>query len=117
MKVLTKEPGHGPKVAEVEDGLKSMQSLVGGHIERVPIEAWLSAFEGSNIDLWVNEEGKMHERWAENVCFPLLHPDTGRLHDVVVGSVFFASHNDEGETLSLTEKQISLILETMGWSL
>lgn len=116
MRVLTKEVGLAPNVEEIKSGLEPMQAIVGGNIERIVLEAYWPAFEGSNIDLWANEEAKMIEGWQEQINFPLPHPDTGETFDVTSGTVFFSSHNDEGESLSLTDKQIALILETMGWS-
>jgi hypothetical protein len=116
MRVLTKQPGLSPNVEEVASGLESMQKMVGGYIERIVLEAYWPAFEGSSIDLYAHEESKMQEGWRERINFPLPHPDTGETFDVAVGDVFFCASDDEGESISLTDEQIALILETMGWS-
>ena len=115
MRVLTKEPGLPPNVEEISNGLEPMQKIVGGYIERVVLEAYWPAFEGSNIDLFCDEEHKMKAGWHERRNIDLPHPDTGKIFDSVAGNVFFCSHDDEGDSVSLTDEQIALIIEVMGW--
>lgn len=81
-----------------EDNLKASQNLVGGHLELLRID--------DEIDMWLNEEGKLD---GLDGNFNLV--SNGRVIDVVVGDVFFASHDDEGNTTSLTKEMIKRIIE------
>jgi len=104
LRVLTKKPGlvNRPKVEEVEHSLSAMQALVapmkhpdGYHmIELVRIDELME----QGIDLYINEEGKF------NGCRPNFQIWNGQ--DIVMGPVFFVSSNDEGESVSLTDKQV-----------
>jgi hypothetical protein len=84
------------RVVTKGDDYKTSQELVGGYIERLMID--------DEIDLWLNEEGKLNGLQPN---FNLVRND--KVIDVVVGDVFFASHDDEGNTTSLTEEMISRI--------
>ena len=83
-----------PTIMQVDSlDLKTMQGLVGGHIELVRLD--------DGIDLWINEEGLLkglpHNRVftrADGVEFP------------IVGDAFIAGSNEEdGETIGLTTEQ------------
>jgi hypothetical protein len=76
--------------------LASSQKLVGGYIECVGLS--------DDIDLWLNEEGKLD---GLKPNFNLVY--NNEVRDVVVGNVFFASHDDEGDTTSLSEGQLKSI--------
>jgi hypothetical protein len=56
--------------------------------------------------MWLNEEGKL-DGLAENFC--LVRDNL--ILDVIVGDVFFASHDDEGNTTSLTDDMLERILK------
>lgn len=79
-----------------ENDYKSSQELVGGYIECLAID--------KDIDLWLNEEGKLN---GLPFNFGLLQD--GELVDVIVGDVFFSSHDRHGNTTSLNDKQIEKI--------
>jgi hypothetical protein len=102
---------------EIDNGdkLAGMKDIVDGWIEHIPIEAWFLALEGTKIDLYANEEAKLQPGWQERINFILPHPDTGETHDVTSGNVFFCSHDDEGESLSITDKQVQQLCELMEW--
>lgn len=91
--VIIKKPGEEATVETVASGLKSMQAIVGGSIELMHGDVvGLSRL----VDVWFNEEGKL-ESLPPNlnlVC-------EGQRFDVLVGTAFFTSHNDKGDTLSL----------------
>lgn len=90
--IMVKKVGKGFEEREMEKGLKNMQALVGGLIEAVALK------EG--VDLWVNEEGLLNESELNMVLL-----QNGAAQAYYAGDAFFASVNDEGETIGLTDKQ------------
>lgn len=96
MKVLMMEPGKRPYSKELNSGLKSVQSAVGGLIQI------LTPFEDPAINLVCNDEGKL---MGLPLNRGLRHPETGELYDVISGTFFLCGDSD-GELCSLTEAQI-----------
>lgn len=47
--------GGEPEIRMIEDDLKTMQDLVGGYFESFPLDS----IEGPEVDLIINEEGKL----------------------------------------------------------
>lgn len=87
MKILVLEPGKKLEVREIKGDLASLQEVVGGYIERVPISA-------RGVNLICNEEGLLLG----------LEPNIMGL----VGTIFWVG--DDGEDFcSLTDKQIDAI--------
>jgi len=84
-----------PEVREIESSLDSMQALVGGNVDCVPVPGLTE----HGIDLWINDEGKF-------TCKPNFAIFDGR--DVVFGPVFCASVDEEGETIGLTDEQVDI---------
>lgn len=82
----------------VEGTLADSKRLVGGYIECLRVT--------EEIDLWLNEEGKLDDLEPN---FGLVRGD--QILDIIVGDVFFASHDSEGETISITEEQIAHVKE------
>lgn len=93
-----KANGENAEVIMKDSGYEASRELVGGYLEMLRVD--------DEIDLWLNEEGKLD---GLEPNFQLVH--NGKVIDVVVGDVFFASHDDEGNTTSLTDKQINRIQE------
>ncbi len=87
MRVVIIEPGQVAEIREIEPGLKSLQTLVGGYIECLHFE--------NDICLIVNEEGKIHNLPSNRICF---HGDR------LVGSVIIVNTSGE-DFCSLTEKE------------
>ena len=100
MRIMIKEVGHAPRVEDIELDLAEMQDIVGGYIECLSIT--------DRVDMWLNEEGKL-------IGLPLnmLISHKGELVDTIQGDVFFASHDGEGETVSLTEEDERVVLGLM----
>lgn len=92
------------KVLNQEDTLGSLQSSVGGHIERVP----LPILENEGIDVWVNEEGKL-----QNLNPAVLVVHNGEPIDVICGNIAFAGHDGEGGTIELTKEQEAMVEKIM----
>lgn len=94
MKVLIVKPGKKPEVAEIESGLRSLQSAVGGFIEAMyPFD--------DPVAIICNEEGKI-------VGLPMnraLRDDDGEIYDVVCGDFIVVGLGEEDFT-SLTDEQV-----------
>ena len=73
IKVIYKAPGEAPEIRTIKDNLKTLQDLVGGHIEIVAIER--------GVVMICNEEGKLLG----------LEPNfyAVEMNDVIVGPVVF----------------------------
>lgn len=84
--------GKDPIVEELPSGLKAMQGFVGGFIECVSLSP--------EIDLWCNDE------FLLNGSAPNRAVSCGGAEPLVVhGDFFLASHDDEGNTIGLSEEQ------------
>lgn len=97
MNVLMIEPRKHPYPCDLPNDLKSMQTTVGGLVQM------LSPFEGSNIVLVCNDEGKL---LGLPLNRGLRHPETGELYEIIAGT-FFLSGESEGNLISLTDDQIA----------
>ena len=95
IKVIIKEPNKPPQIIEIFNDLKSMQEIVKGYIEVVSFPTV------KGVDLIVNEEGKL-EKLPGNFFIP-------HYEDCVVGNCIMAGYNDEGDFISLTDKQIEKV--------
>lgn len=84
MKVLIVEPEKAPREAEIENGLESLQSVVGGYIEAAyPFD--------DRVAIICNEEGKLQG-------FPLnraLRDEDGAIYDIVAGTFIVCGLDEE----------------------
>ena len=94
MKVLIKNVGENTKIADVENDLQSLQNLVGGYIEALPLT--------KDVLLICNEEGKLK---GLPVNFNIVI--NGKIESIV-GNVFFVGKNDS-DFDSLTNEQIVIL--------
>ena len=93
VRILIKEPYKEPYEKVVDNDLETFQSIVGGLIECVEMPGM------KNVDLFVNEEGKM-DQLKGNFWLP-------EYEDCVVGTCYLIGYNPEdGSNLDLTDKQI-----------
>lgn len=108
IRILHKLPGlvNEAKVREIEPTLSAMQAMVTPEgSSRALIElVHIAVLQEQGIDLFVNEEGKF------NGCKPNFAIFGGR--DLVMGPSFFVSSNDEGETVGLSDSQLTF---AQGW--
>ena len=102
IKVMHVKVGETPKMIEVAAVLENKQKLVGGWLECVRLPY--------NIDLWINEEGLLLDL---DLNFVTAVIDKGKPQIVhhIVGDVYFASHDGEGNTVSLNFYQQRIIRE------
>lgn len=77
LKVVVKYPGRMPQEIEIENSLRSLQSLVGGYIEHVNVN--------ERIGMIINEEGKLRGM-MENFPFR---------GDTIVGPAVFVGYSGE----------------------
>ena len=89
---------------EIDNTLGTLQQIVGGYIE-IPYLSETLAKNG--IDVIINDEGKFIEGLRAEIA--IVKDGTNEVLDVVMGNCIFASHNDEGDTVSLTDEQIAIV--------
>lgn len=94
MTVLVVEPGMSPYVKEIDSGLKSLQSEVGGWIEAVyPFE--------EEVALICNEEGKLSELPLNRA----LRDEDRHVYDIVAGTFLVVGLGEE-DFCSLSDEYI-----------
>ena len=107
MKVLILSNGK-LNVKEIDNTLEELQKIVGGYIEFPFIS---KVFNDNVIDTIVNEEGKYIEGLKPEIA--LIDEETKRVLDVVYGNCIFASHDEEGNTIDLDDKQINIVIQEL----
>jgi hypothetical protein len=105
MKVLVLSNGNFIQ-KEIENSLEALQSEVGGYIE-IPFLS--EKMHNQNIDMIINEEGKMIDGLSAEIAVV----NNGKIVDVVFGNIVFASTDDEGDTIGLTDEQIEFVKEEL----
>ena len=97
MHVLVVEPERRPEVREIDGSLKSMQEVVGGLIQPVPL---IGDFD---TVLVCHDEGKLLNLPANRG----LSDETGQIYDIVCGTFFICgAPADSDHFTSLTQDQI-----------
>ena len=81
--------------------LEFLQKIVGGYIE---IPSISRKFNENRINVVMNEDGKF-----KNLYTSILLLSNGRIIDYIKGNVIFCSHDDDGETIGLTDEQIKIV--------
>lgn len=107
MKVLILSNGQLEE-KEIENTLENLQSIVGGYIEFPLIS---KVFQKNIIDTIINEEGKYIEGLKPEIA--IIDGNTKKILDIVYGNCIFASHDEEGNTIGLNDKQIKMVMEEL----
>ena len=95
MRILVVEPEQRPEVKEIDDSLKTMQSIVDGLIQPV--------YLGDSVVLVCNDEGKLMNLPANRG----LRDKDGPIYDIVSGTFFLCgAPADSDHFTSLTPEQI-----------
>ena len=94
------------KEIEIGNSYELLRNAVGGWIECANVE--------HNIDIWLNEEGKLIGLEPNRLATALFWDKWGIGTDIIVGNVFLATNDEEGETIGLTKEQIDYIQEFVG---
>ena len=89
---------------EINNTLEELQKIVGGYIE-VPFLS--QKFLEHGIDIIINEEGKFIDGLKPEIA--VVKKGTNNVLDIVYGNCVFASHDAEGNTISLNEEQIKIV--------
>lgn len=96
MRILVVEPERRPKVKEIDSSLKSMQEVVGGLIQPIPLD-------DPDVILVCNDEGKLMDLPANRG----LRNETGQIYDIVCGTFFICgAPGGSDHFTSLTPEQI-----------
>ena len=90
---------------EIENTLEELQEIVGGYIE-IPYLG--DTFQRNGIDVIINEEGKLIEGMRPEIA--IVDSEQMQILDVVYGNCIFASHDEEGNTVELSEDQELIVL-------
>ena len=97
-KIIVKKVDSDPVVVDVDKlELEDMQALVGRFIEALHV--------GGEIDMWLNDSGKINGLPVNLV----LGSQDYEILDTIHGDIFFASSTPEGETVGLSDPQITWI--------
>ncbi len=92
-------------VKDIEGDLKSLQTEVGGLLTLAP---YYEELENYGVDIFADDEGLL----KANPKTTLIITDKKNRMKVLtalVGNLIFVSHDDEGNTLGLTDDQIMFI--------
>ena len=92
MRVVYLKVGRPPVVKDIDGSLESMQKLVGGYIQSVPLSY--------NTALVCDEDGRMKGRPVNRVAFT----DDGKEIDLIRGDFFIVGTGSE-DFVSLTDEQ------------
>lgn len=93
---------------EINNTLEELQGIVGGYIE-FPFLG--NRFRDNVIDTIINEEGKFIEGLKPEIA--LIDSNTKKILDIVYGNCIFASHDKEGNTIGLNDKQIKVVMQEL----
>lgn len=101
---IVKHPGENARSVTLEgDTLAELQRCVGGLIEGV----YIPDFDEQGISCYANEEGLIFG----------LEPNVRLAGQPIVGPIVFVGHNEEGETVSLTEAQAWAVFKLLDSSI
>ena len=89
------------KVVDYDSSYEFLRDSVDGFFEHIPV----SALDKHSIDMWCNEEGKFRDDLEPSIVMVY----QGKPYDVIVGNVVFTRTDNEGETISLTDEDITYI--------
>lgn len=96
------------EVKEIENSLEKLQKIVGGYIEMPYIS---KVFIQNGIDMVINEEGKYMDDLKPQIA--ILGKVNNQILDLIYGNCIFVSHDDNGETIGLNDKQIKVVMEEL----
>lgn len=94
------KPNELPQIIEFKEGYKELQKLVEGCFEM--------PYFFDDVDIVINEEGKLNGSLPNKLIYV-----GDELVDIVYGNILLVGSNDEGETISLTPKQITKYMTIM----
>jgi len=101
IRYMLKNIGEEMKMVEGDLPLEAMQKIVGGYLDvvRLPMD----------IDMWVNDEGLL-DHLPLNI---VLNWYDEKNVQPIVGNVFFAGHDENGNTVSLNDSQVVWLIHNL----
>lgn len=103
--VTPNQEGTKPRVHELEvNSYKDYYPL----LECDTFDIQTRKFGDHWLDIYCDDEGLYKE--GNKPAIVTSNGKTKEVVEVIVGNVFIVSHNDEGETISLTDEQIQAVL-------
>lgn len=100
---IIKRVGEKPeRVRIVGETYDLIKSVIEGCFDVVRV----GVLEENNIDIFVDDEGKLLEL-DPNIL--ILDRDTEEMVDYIAGDVIFLSYDNEGNSIGLTEKQLEIL--------
>jgi hypothetical protein len=94
------------KEFEIGNSYQLLRDSVDGYIECANVQ--------HNIDIWLNEEGKLLGLEPNKTATLLFWQRWGTGSDIIVGDVFLASNDSEGETIGLDAEQLEYLTDFVG---
>ncbi|MBQ1342060.1 MAG: DUF3846 domain-containing protein [Erysipelotrichaceae bacterium] len=98
IKGIIVKPHELPELIEFKKGYREMQKLVEGNFEM--------PYLFSDVDIVVNEEGKFNGSQPNRFLYY-----QGHLVDILFGNILIVDTNEDGETISLTDRKIRKYME------
>lgn len=105
-KVIVREHNEDFKVIELEGDiitLEQKQQIVQGRIELCTL---IPKLEQQNIDIWLNEEGKLNGLPPTILVFK---SGTDEILELFYGNILFTSYDGKGNTIGLNDIQIQTV--------
>lgn len=91
---------------EIGKSYSLLSETVGGWIECANVK--------HNIDIWLNEEGKLIGLEPNRTATAIFWDKWGIGTDIIVGDVFITTNDENGETIGLTDEQIEYLKDFLG---
>ena len=96
IKVIVKKPYQPLEIQEIKDDFSEFRKIVGCNT----VEFCTFPLD-NKIQMLIDEDGKYFQ-WAGNFMVP-------EFRDCIVGTCIFASYDEDGEVIGLTDKQIKKV--------
>ena len=93
IKGIIVKPHESPEIIEFEKGYREMQKLVEGNFEM--------PYLFNDVDIVVNEEGKFNGSQPNRFLYY-----QGQLVDILFGNILIVDADEDGETISLSDRKI-----------
>lgn len=105
MQIFKIDTGGNAGVKDIKGDLQSLQNEVGGLLT---LANYYEELEDIGVDILADDEGLLK---ASPQVTLMITDKRNRMKvlTTLVGNLIFVSHNDEGDTVSLTQEQISFI--------
>lgn len=105
--LITPNNGEMPKVYELEyNSYKDFYPL----LDCGTFDVVSRKFDGKWLDIYCDDEGIFKDGNAPSI---ITVDEDERIIEQIVGNVFIVNHNDDGETISLTNDEVQKVLSNL----